>query len=201
MKLKAEIKSHRAPRRWHGSGLGTQIALRMKETTAKIEAGIVTSLSLMSLEKRTGRSTRIWTMTRITKQRKRCWWRNSTYRLTCRRCEVEGTKTTYTGETKNSNKRLKQHRDGLRRGQRDNVLHQHQEDKHNGEQMSIKDFKTEILGQHSKVIERQVAEDYLVAKEVKERDRNTSRTIVLNSRNEFHQAAMTAPLRTVPLFL
>ena len=110
-------------------------------------------------------------------------------------------KTTYTGEMKNHHQRMKQHRDGLRLGQRENVLHQHQQDSHYGTKMTIEDFKTEVVGRYSKVIERQVAEGYLVAREVEERDRSNGKMIVLNSRNEFHQAAMTAPPRTVPLFL
>ena len=96
---------------------------------------------------------------------------------------------------------MKQHRDGLRLGQRDNVLHQHEEEAHFGAKMRIEDFKTEVVGRYSKVMERQVAEGYLVAREVEERDRSKGKVIVLNSRNEFHQAAVTAPPRTVPLFL
>ena len=73
-------------------------------------------------------------------QSKRCWWRNATYKFTCKRCEEVGTKTTYTGESKNPFKRIKQHSDGLRRGQRDNVLYQHQQDIHSGAKMTINDF-------------------------------------------------------------
>ena len=127
-----------------------------------------------------------------------CWSRSSTYRLSCTSCESEGRKTTYTGETTNLYRRSKQHFTGLTRRAKKSVLYQHMEDQHPSTDVARDNFNLKVTGNQATALGRQAEEGVLILQELRDIDRLNSaparrreregrRSLILNSRGEFHQ--------------
>ena len=51
----------------------------------------------------------------------KCWWQGVNYEISCKRCEGEGKRTVYVGESKGGYRRALQHEAGLRLRQQNNV--------------------------------------------------------------------------------
>ena len=110
-----------------------------------------------------------------------CEKNGSGYRISCRRCENEGKKVIYEGETgKNPHSRGLDHQDGLRLEHEENPLWKHCTLEHGGEKV---EFKMKALRSFKSCLLRQVNEAVRIS--------SSRADIMLNSKSEFHQAPLT----------
>ena len=120
----------------------------------------------------------------------RCWWLNVGYKLTCKLCLNEKILTIYIGESKCGYGRMKEHADGLRLKQKDNVLYNHNLAVHPDREMMMTDWKVEITGRHAGPLQRQADEALRLNEEVRHHEHRGQREVdILNSRKEFQQPA------------
>ena len=108
--------------------------------------------------------------------------RNSTgYRIKCVPCEMEGKKAIYEGETgRNPFSRGLEHQENLRNEREDSPLWKHCTLEHDGEKV---DFIMKALRSFRSPLMRQVNEPVRILR--------SRADMLLNSKNEFHQAPLT----------
>ena len=128
-----------------------------------------------------------------------CWNTNATYQIMCKLCKVKEIKACYQGESGRSlYTRTREHCNGLRLEQEGTPLYDHNLGKHPEHIMTQGDWEVESTGVYRSALERQTAEGILITEEVtKARSREGASTMVLNSKQDFHQAGVvhTTPRR------
>ena len=114
-------------------------------------------------------------------ERGNCEKNSSGYRIICKRCQEDNRKAIYEGETgKNSYSRGLEHQDGLRLEHEDNPLWKHCTLEHDREKVQ---FQMKALRSFKSCLMRQVNEPVRIS--------SSRADMLLNSKNEFHQAPLT----------
>ena len=111
----------------------------------------------------------------------------------CKLCASQGKTTLYYGESGFSSfTRGKNHLDGLKNCNPENVLFQHERECHSTKRMGLEDYTMEVTGTFSRPVVRQSQEGTMLANAIRARDLGVDMKL-LNSRMEFHQAGLINP--------
>ena len=111
---------------------------------------------------------------------------NITYQAKCNKCDAEGKKKVYDGESaRNLHTRSKEHVEAFKRKDPNNFMYKHSVSEHSGE-CDETDFSWKVLSKHRKTLHRQISEAVNISSKLPCEN--------LNSKSEFNGQSVFSSL-------